>query len=352
MNKKGFTLIELLAVVAILAIILIVSIPSVMSTIDKNKIKQYQAKEKIIIAASQVYFEEYHDTGKLLKRDDKYTVYIKDLLDERLLDYDNLDNPKTGQKFTDYDCVEIFNNASGVLTYNFMPNCTYIPPEIPDTPEPIAKATYGTSIVTTSCGYSNLYLSTDSKNPYTPQSLTLDEVHTETNYAYIRNLFRSITSNNKLISSIDNTTSGKKYVVSGTNTITFTNQVDFDSWISMSIWAGGLTTDVYVGQFKLIFDAGSVSTLAQAVTDKYIEPLVLVGSTSLSQYSWIDFLNIIDGGNAKTSNYPEGIIILKNRNISKIKQVSFYSNKAFNTTYDGFTAYQSSTDFDISITPW
>lgn len=58
LNKKGFTLIELLAVVVILLAISVVAISSISAAIERNKVKQNDAKKEIIVSYAKLYYEE------------------------------------------------------------------------------------------------------------------------------------------------------------------------------------------------------------------------------------------------------------------------------------------------------
>ena len=58
LNKKGFTLIELLAVVVILLAISVIAVSSISAAIERNKAKQDEAKEEIILSYAKLYYEE------------------------------------------------------------------------------------------------------------------------------------------------------------------------------------------------------------------------------------------------------------------------------------------------------
>ena len=61
-DKKGFTLIELLAVVVILLAISVVAISSISAAIERNKIKQNDAKKKVIENYAELYYKERKNT--------------------------------------------------------------------------------------------------------------------------------------------------------------------------------------------------------------------------------------------------------------------------------------------------
>ena len=62
LNKKGFTLIELLAVVVILLAISVVAISSISAVIERNKIKQNNAKKDVIVSYAELYYKEHKNT--------------------------------------------------------------------------------------------------------------------------------------------------------------------------------------------------------------------------------------------------------------------------------------------------
>lgn len=62
LNKKGFTLIELLAVVVILLAISTIAISSISAAIERNKVKQKDAKIEIIISYAKLYYDSHKNT--------------------------------------------------------------------------------------------------------------------------------------------------------------------------------------------------------------------------------------------------------------------------------------------------
>ena len=64
MRKNAFTLIELLAVVVILLAISVVAISSITSAIERNKVKQDNAKIEMIISYAKLYYEEHKNSEK------------------------------------------------------------------------------------------------------------------------------------------------------------------------------------------------------------------------------------------------------------------------------------------------
>lgn len=61
-NRKGFTLIELLAVIVLLVAISAIAIPNITASIERSKNRQMQAKERVIIEAAKLYYEEHKNS--------------------------------------------------------------------------------------------------------------------------------------------------------------------------------------------------------------------------------------------------------------------------------------------------
>ena len=88
LNKKGFTLIELLAVVVILLAISVIAVSSISAAIERNKVKQNEAKQEILISYAKLYYDQYKNTlsnSGYIKLSDLISV---GLTDEELLDVD------------------------------------------------------------------------------------------------------------------------------------------------------------------------------------------------------------------------------------------------------------------------
>ncbi len=95
MNKNGFTLIELIAVVFVILIIGTLVFTSISEKGEKYKDISYAKFEEIIISATQKYISTDEDIINSLKRGEKVTITIDDLVKSKYLDSDNLINPKT-----------------------------------------------------------------------------------------------------------------------------------------------------------------------------------------------------------------------------------------------------------------
>ena len=59
LNNKGFTLIELLAVVVILLAISVIAVSSISAAMERNKVKQDEAKKEVIISYAKLYYDEH-----------------------------------------------------------------------------------------------------------------------------------------------------------------------------------------------------------------------------------------------------------------------------------------------------
>ncbi len=59
LNNKGFTLIELLAVIIILLAITVIAISSISAAIERNKVKQDNAKKNVIESYAEIYYNDH-----------------------------------------------------------------------------------------------------------------------------------------------------------------------------------------------------------------------------------------------------------------------------------------------------
>ncbi len=209
---------------------------------------------------------------------------------------------------------------------------------------------YGTAIAS---NYEKLYSSFDSKNPIKRKtgSLYHDTFYTG-NYECAWTFFQThVNSTHKAITS--NTANDYLApVTTGNNTNIFTQTVK-DNWIGIFFRACGATTGVYFSQFKLNFLDNSSLTINEAVNLGYIEPLVVYssGTSENSLYNWQNIGNILNGGQTDTKNYPQAIIMLKVKEKSPLRGVSFYTNKAWTVPNDGFVVRVLS-DIELSTEPF
>ena len=61
-NKKGFTLIELLAVVIILLAISVIAVSSISAAVERNKVKQNNAKQEVLVSYARLYYDQYKNS--------------------------------------------------------------------------------------------------------------------------------------------------------------------------------------------------------------------------------------------------------------------------------------------------
>lgn len=196
--------------------------------------------------------------------------------------------------------------------------------------------------------------SNGTKNAYTNQLYVSTNKVSSTKYtggidtARAGNCYNQLidyTSSNLLNS---NQRSGRAYVYSGTRTYSYAVSASSSQWIGAYILAGGSTTGVNVGNFKIVV-GGTAYTAAQCISNNYIEPLVITNSSAWStNYYWPNAHNVLTTtvGNA---NYPKMFIMFKPKVTTT--GVNFYSNVNFNQTYDGLLIRQFP-NLDISLTPF
>ena len=150
--------------------------------------------------------------------------------------------------------------------------------------------------------------------------------------------------------------SGEYYlqpIFSGTNTYELEECSDVDSWVSIWIKGGGLTSSVQIGELKLGFNNGEKFTLQEAAEKEYISPNVIYSSFAWSSsYIFKDMKNIISGGKTTQSSYP-GCFILINVGKIPLKSLDLYSSRDYRTDYaDGLYVDQYNKSLKISANPW
>ena len=99
LNNKGFTLIELLAVLVILVIILGIAIPSISSSMERTKVKQNEARYKIIESVAEQYVME-HKNAIYSKLSSNSSCYLK--VGELTLLSDDEKKDADGNDLSDY----------------------------------------------------------------------------------------------------------------------------------------------------------------------------------------------------------------------------------------------------------
>ena len=135
---------------------------------------------------------------------------------------------------------------------------------------------------------------------------------------------------------------------SGTTTYDLSSHIKNDgTYIRFDIKASGATTYVIAGDVYLIFEDPSdpllelTYTIQAAVDAGFIDPIVFrYTSMSSTSYTW-NTANLFDGGRTDSKNYPYAYLFVRPYAEYTLKKIRFYSNKAFNTTYDGFIISQT-----------
>lgn len=112
LNKKGFTLIELLAVVVILLAISVIAVSSISAAIERNKVKQNQAKQEVLVSYARIY---YGDRKNSLG--DSGYIQLADLFDVGLVEEEMYD--VDGNEFT--GCIKY---SSGGSVFEYADTCS------------------------------------------------------------------------------------------------------------------------------------------------------------------------------------------------------------------------------------
>lgn len=111
------------------------------------------------------------------------------------------------------------------------------------------------------------------------------------------------------------------------------------TYIRFDIKGSGMTTSLVTGDIKLYFEDGWSGTIEEAVTTGRIDPIVFRYDSAQSlNYLW-DTANLFLGGRTDQRNYPYVYIYLKPLQV--LTHFEFYTNRALNTTYDGFIISQT-----------
>ncbi|MDD4548028.1 MAG: prepilin-type N-terminal cleavage/methylation domain-containing protein [Bacilli bacterium] len=125
------------------------------------------------------------------------------------------------------------------------------------------------------------------------------------------------------------------------------------NWHNINIYlTGGGGSNIELSNFKLKFADGSVFSINDAVTNNYIEPLVIVSAllSYVGDYYFPNTIAIINnGGSTGIGNYPSLDMRLKPKK-SKLVSIYFTSNRDIITNGDGLQIYELR-NFDMSITP-
>lgn len=117
LNDKGFTLVELLAVLVILAAIMGIALPSITSSMERNKDKQNESKEKLLESFAEIYVSDHkvaiYDNLVSIHADECY-IDISDLRNNGYLS-DDADIDANGNQMNGY---VIFNKTNNSYTFH------------------------------------------------------------------------------------------------------------------------------------------------------------------------------------------------------------------------------------------
>lgn len=120
MNKRGFTLIELIAVIGLLALLALASYPNITSQLKKSRQTNYNVFEQNIFLATETYINTYREQYVDFKNaGDVVRIELKELIESGYVK-STIVNPKTNEKISETDYVEVTINSD--LTYNYTYN--------------------------------------------------------------------------------------------------------------------------------------------------------------------------------------------------------------------------------------
>ena len=297
-----------------------------------------------------VYVYGVTDSGSGVNRVQFPTWTEKNGQDDLQQDYDK--NPEvTGIKQTDgttwvyHVDVAKHNNESGIyITHIYICDNVGCAIEVEVEKVSVPKSIdYGTSIQN---NYDTLY-TTDYPTGNIPQSDS--DKYNAGNYNRGRYLLDEPQKE-----SVEQDTSGQgcALVSSGDNKYELTKNIS-NRWVGILFRGTGMTTNMYISNFKICFEDNMSYTVREAVKNKYIEPLVICESMhAYAQYTiWTDILNILDGNATSAKNYPDGLVIFKVRENANMSAVSFYTNRDWDKDHDGLQVYTYNKDYEISTQP-
>jgi type IV pilus assembly protein PilA len=120
MKRKGFTLVELLAVIAVLGLLIAIISPVVKKLINDSEDSLSKQQIEMIVGAAKRYMVDH---GELLPEgSNKFAVYIKDLINDGVIDNDEVIDPKTRKEIN--GCVLVnYNENFNQYEYNFREKC-------------------------------------------------------------------------------------------------------------------------------------------------------------------------------------------------------------------------------------
>ncbi len=212
-------------------------------------------------------------------------------------------------------------------------------------------ANYGDSI---KLSYNNIFTSNNPEVDLKNWCNSQKEYGIGYNYAYGQCLYPFNTDDIKMLTNIEATSSEKlKRVYQGEREYPLDIQADgIRNWhrIHFRLINTGV---IQISNFKLKFADGYVGSIEDAVSNKYIEPLVAVSNTiTRPPYSDNMFPNPINiiytNGNPGPSSYPDMFVYIKPKS-SRLTGIIFTSSHEISSSV-GFSI-EELRNFDMSVTP-
>lgn len=162
------------------------------------------------------------------------------------------------------------------------------------------------------------------------------------NYIGAYNMLALINQNGTLVTTPYSSSHSNVAVVNGTNTVSLTS-AQSNKWISLNWSWGANSGSKQLSSIYLIFGDGATKTIAAAVTDGYIEPLVTYISFDTSRenspYVLTDPSVLLTGG-SQTQEYSNLRVNCRITTKSSLTRVRFTTNGSWPTTWnDGFGVY-------------
>ena len=115
-------------------------------------------------------------------------------------------------------------------------------------------------------------------------------------------------------------------IKTGVNTNSFTETVQ-NNWMCIEMFGRwGTFQGTYITNLKLLFSDGTTTTIAEAVQNGFVEPLVLCGSDN-ETYAFSNVMNVLNGEPTENKTYPMCDILLKVTKIKSLKGISFETNQ-------------------------
>ncbi|MDD2377890.1 MAG: prepilin-type N-terminal cleavage/methylation domain-containing protein [Bacilli bacterium] len=172
------------------------------------------------------------------------------------------------------------------------------------------------------------------------------------NYDYGHCLRPFNKNDRKLLTNIEATSTNNKRVYAGENEYTIDiSPTDFRNWHVIDFYLIN-TGAVEISNLKLKFNDGAVFSVENAISNNYIEPLVIASNYILSApFSNNTFPNSINllktNGNPGNATYPAMLVVLKPK--KRLTSIIFTSSVDIHASV-GFSVLEL-LNFDMSITP-